>query len=202
MVLSQKRNVVSPLVRAVLVFAAVAALVTGVTFAALNDTATLAQNNVSSETADLKVSNGGAFGDNVQGFVADNLVPGTGKTFDFYLKNSSDFDMGVKAEVPGECSTYVSGTEGIPDCNDVLLTFKDTGSGAETTWTLQQLINGPKDIPGNPLLANSQGSAPADGDEGDFQITFDLDEDDVSGSSASLDASFDLIFSGVQVNGD
>lgn len=189
---------ISPVIRAVLVFGAVAALVTGVTFAALSDTATLEDNHVASGTTDLQVSNGGAYGDEVAGFNASNIVPGTGQTFPFFLKNGSAFDMDIKVKVDGACSDYVNGSQGIPDCGDVLVTFTDTASATSETYTLQQLINAPRVVPGNPLTANTAGTAPASGDEGDYEITFDLDAGDVTGSSATLTAPFDLVFTGTQ----
>ena len=191
------RNI-NPVARAMGVIGAVAVLATAVTFAALSDTATLEDNNLTSDTADLQVSNGGAYGDSVAGFSATDVVPGVGKTFSFYLKNGSDFDMNVTASVPGACGDYVDGNDGIPNCGDVLLTFTDTESTDDETYTLQQLINGPKDLPGNPLPANTAGSAPADADEGDFTVKFDLDPDDVTGATASLTNPFDLVFTGTQ----
>jgi hypothetical protein len=190
---------ISPLVRAIFVIGAVAALVTSITFAALSDDATLASNNLSSDTADLQISNGGAYGDNVAGFNASNVVPGVGEEFSFYLSNASDFDMDVTVAVSGVCADYVNGADGITDCGDVKLTFMDTNTTTSTTYTLQQLINAPKDLPGNSLVAGSAGTAPADGTEGDFTVTFDLDPSGVSGSSASLTAPFDLVFTGTQV---
>lgn len=189
---------ISPVMRAVLVIGAVAALVTGVTFAALSDTATLADNHMTTNSADLQVSNGGAYGDDVAGFNANNVVPGTGQTFPFFLKNGSGFDMNITVSVAGPCSTYVNGSQGISDCSDVLVTFKDTQSATESTYTLQQLIDAPQIVPGDQLPANTAGTAPASGDEGDYEITFDLDPADVTGTSATLTEAFDLVFTGTQ----
>jgi len=190
---------ISPLLRAIGVMGAVAVLVTGATFAALSDNATLTANNISSDTADLQVSNGGAYADSQTGFDASDIAPGVGETFDFYLKNSSSFDMAVTVEVTGVCSDYISGTLGIPNCGDVLLTFDDEVAGGETTYTLQQLINAPKELPGNPFSAGAAGSAAVAGTEGNFTLHMDLKASDITGSSAALDAPFDLVFSGEQI---
>lgn len=191
---------VNPLLRAILVISGVAVLVAGTTFAALSDNATLVGNTMSSDTADLQVSNGGAFGDRVQGFAAEDIVPGVGKTFPFYLANGSDFDMNVEVSVPDKTCTDIIGTaSGITNCSQIEITFTDlsNASGDSETYTLQQLINSPRELPGNVLLANSQGSGAATLDEGDYEVTFDFKPGGVSGSSVST-APFDLEFSGEQ----
>lgn len=183
--------------RATLVVAMVSALVVGVTFAALSDDAGLTGNTLASETADLQVSSGGAYSDSATGFAATDLIPGDGQTFAFYLSNGSDFDMNVTASVDGVCSDYIDEVT-IPNCGDVLVSFTDKNSATTLDYTLQQLINNPQDLPGNALEANEAGSVPSDVEEGDFEVTFDLDADDVTGDSVSVSA-FDITFNGTQV---
>ena len=57
-----------PLLRAVGVFGAVAAIATGATFAALGSQATLTSSTISSATADLRVWDGAAFSPTGPGF--------------------------------------------------------------------------------------------------------------------------------------
>ncbi len=192
----------SPVVRALLVVGGVMSLATGATFAALSDSTTLTDNNIISDTADLSISNGGTFGDTAAGFAAMNITPGIGQTFNFYMKNSSTFGMIVTARVPDICSLIVTpGNDNIGDCKDVLVTFDDETPGDnQITYTLQQLMDGPQLLPNSGLLPGEvQGSPTVAGTKGNYTIKLDLDPAGVIGTSARLNAPFDIIFNGVQV---
>jgi hypothetical protein len=131
-----KTNAISPVVRAVLVIGAVAALVTGVTFAALESEATLTQNTIAGADA-LKVNNDPAnevFNQSEQGFDFANVVPGiaSSQTENFELQNTSTTVVNVNVQIPTP-PALPTGVTG----DDITFTF-DTVPGAtpvEATWT-------------------------------------------------------------------
>ncbi len=65
----------SPLVRAVAVFTGVVALVSGVTFAALQSQATLTNNTIASAKAGLQVKSTGSFASQDAGFAFTGVLP-------------------------------------------------------------------------------------------------------------------------------
>ena len=187
---------INPLVRSLMVVGGVAVLVGGVTFAALNDSATLTGNTISSDTADLQVSNGGAYGDDVNGFVVENVVPGTGKTYSFYLKNGSDFPMKVSAKLaaaPVVTATNISNLDKVI----VKIAGDDGVCTAVVNTNLNALNTGSVALPCDPLPANEQGVGGVQ-HVGNYKITFDLDPAALTGGVASVSA-FNLVFTGEQV---
>src|SRR5262249_19629861 len=93
---------INPLARAVGIFGAVAALAAGVTFAALQSSATLTDSSIDTGNADIQVYN---FSDNqwessAPGFTITNLVPGTGSDQNFYLRNTGSVDYDLTATIP------------------------------------------------------------------------------------------------------
>jgi hypothetical protein len=91
---------INPLARAIGVIGAVAALTTGVTFAALNSQATLTNTTISSATADLLLWDGDTFESTAPGFTITDLVPGTGVEKPLYFKNAVGVPLAVTAHVP------------------------------------------------------------------------------------------------------
>lgn len=100
---------INPLARAILVVAAVAGLVTAVTFATVNSTATLTNNSVSTATADLEVSTdadcattGTGFSSSVTGFDFTGIVPGGAASadFEFCLRNAGDANLSTLLTIP------------------------------------------------------------------------------------------------------
>jgi hypothetical protein len=89
----------SPMVRAVGTMGAVAALVGGITFAAFtSNTVALTGNTMSTSTAALQISNGGAYStSSVTGFNF-TLTPGTPSSpFTFYLDNTGTIPLTLTA---------------------------------------------------------------------------------------------------------
>jgi hypothetical protein len=132
----------SPVVRAVGVIGAVSVLATSVTFAAMQSTATLAENTVASGTADLVIdSNTGAgfddnFTDNEQGFNFVGIIPGvTDSTVgSIKLRNAGDTTLDVKVAVPA-APVLSSGLT----ASMVHLIFHPVVSGSDVNVTLADL---------------------------------------------------------------
>jgi hypothetical protein len=135
MVLAQRINKITPLARAILVIAVVAAFVTGVTFAALQDTATLSNNTINSDVDGLLVDSDGdeSFGTTDEGFAFNNIAPGgTSDPMAFQLKNDTDGPLVVHVQVTGE-SALPAGVD--PD--DITFIFDLPGGGTDdvsATW--------------------------------------------------------------------
>lgn len=139
MAFAQSINRISPLARAILVIGAVTALVTGVTFAALQNTATLTNNtinSISSENDGLLVDsdNNNTFGKTDQGFAFHNINPGGSSGFKtFKVKNETgNNNVDVYIQVTGE--------EPLPagvDPDDIDFIFDVPGgdlNDVEATW--------------------------------------------------------------------
>ena len=133
---------ISPVVRAILVIGAVAALVTGVTFAALESEATLTQNTIAGEDA-LQVNNdpegNATFSQTEQGFNFINIVPGvaSSQTENFELRNTSTTTVDVNVQIPTP-PTLPAGVTG----EDITFTFEAVGGGGPVTATWTDLITG------------------------------------------------------------
>lgn len=132
-----KLKKLSPIARAVGVMGATTALVTGVTFAALQNTATLTGNTINSSIDGLLVDSdgNGSFGTTDQGFAFTSVAPGgesDSKTFK--LKNTTDTVMDVNVQVTGE-SALPAGV----DPSDITFVF-DTGNGSPVMATWAEII--------------------------------------------------------------
>lgn len=186
----------NPIARAIAVFGATAALVTGVTFAALSSSATLTESTINSATASLKVWDGASFESTAPGFTVTNLVPGTQtQEYPFYLQNES-----LPLNVTVQSSTPVS-AEGFDNFADVKvrITSNEPGCGSNVVETdLGALIAGPIALPCNALAANSQGNDAVPATEGNFSMSFNIPAEEVSGGSASVGA-FTFTLVGTQV---
>lgn len=126
---------ISPVARAVLVIGAVMALVTSMTFAALQDTATLTNNTITSDIDGLLVDSDGdgSFGKTDEGFAFTNIEPGgTSDVKQFALKNDTEAAKVVNVQVTGE--------EALPagvDPTDIVFIFDLPGgddNDLEATW--------------------------------------------------------------------
>lgn len=186
---------ISPVVRAVLVVGAVAALVTGVTFAALDSQATLTDNRVASATAGLQVDNTddntSSGGSTDVGFKFTGLVPGAeflNPGHNFKLTNSGDADLRVKVKVSGSVST------GTIDKTKVHFQFDNltntSASENPIVYTLAELEAAGQWLPG----VQAPDSLVA-GQDQDFRVKVRLDTDAVAGSSATID-NFTFTFTG------
>lgn len=131
----KRRFRINPLVRAIGVMSAVAVLVGGVTFAALQDTATLTNNTISSDVDGLLVDSDGdkSFAKTDEGFAFSNIEPGGESSFKtFELKNENDEAIEVNVQVTGE-EPLPAGVE--PD--DITFIFDLPGGGTNdvsATW--------------------------------------------------------------------
>lgn len=183
---------ISPVIRAVLVVGAVAALVTGVTFAALDSEATLTDNDLASATVGLQVNNTDNGGDPAAtdtGFDITGLVPGSEYLppgYHFSLTNTGDTDMRVKVKVTG-------GTEsGTVDKTKVHFRFDNTtdatSSPVEYTWA--ELEAAGQTLPG---VSDPDDLGVAETNHFDMRVK--LDADAITGSSASID-DFTFTFTG------
>lgn len=198
MVLARQIN---PVVRAVAVIASVMALVTGVTFAALQDSVTLENNTIASANADLLIWNGSSFQKSAAGFTVTGLVPGQGSAENFfYLKNNGANPLTIKASVPADPAAPDGGYDFSGWEN---LTVKITGyapgcADPVVNTTMQALLAGNVAMPCNPLAAGAQGDSGNQATAGNYSMKFDIDPDSVTGDSPGV-GSFDIVLNGTAV---
>ncbi len=183
---------VNPMTRAVMVIASVAALVTGVTFAALQSQATLTDSTVNTATAGLTLWDGDSFESTAPGFTVTGLVPGVGTApLPFYFKNSG-VALNLTAHVPATPTS-----SGFTGWENLKVTIKDDNDNAVTNTTMQALLAGEVPINGGPLSSGAQGDSNTPSTEGNFTAKFDIEPTSITGSSASVGA-FNIIFTGTQ----
>lgn len=133
---------ISPVVRAVLVIGVVAALVTSVTFAALESEATLTQNTIEGADA-LQVNNdpegNTVFNQTEQGFNFEDIVPGVASSQieNFQLKNTSATTVDVNVQIPTP-PALPAGVTG----DDITFTFDTVPGSTPVTATWTQLTTG------------------------------------------------------------
>jgi hypothetical protein len=135
MVLSQKINRISPLARAILVIGAIAALVTGVTYAQLtSNTVTLTNNTLAAASAHLVLESGdtdctGVTTTTGVGMSFENLVPGVeSEAFDFCLGNDGEVPLDISVSIP----TDISGSTIPADKVTLKLVCDDIGTVEDT----------------------------------------------------------------------
>src|SRR6266545_1083516 len=127
---------INPVVRATVVIGAVAALVTGVTFAALQSQATLTDNTIASATAALQVNNTddatNGLGSTDVGFAFSDLLPGAdyGPAKHFSLKNNGTADLKVTVKATGTTTT------GTIDKAKVHIKFTNTDTSTSAEYTM------------------------------------------------------------------
>lgn len=119
----------SPVARAMLVFGVVASLVTGVTFAALNNQATLTNNTISSATAELQIKSSGQFAPQDAGFAFSDIIPGGPAVPEpggaFQLRNTGGTDLDISVSIPA--LPVFSGGEVDPSKVDLIVGCSTTG---------------------------------------------------------------------------
>lgn len=192
----------SPLVRAVFVIGAVAALVSSITFAVLSDTATLAGSTMSTTNAELQIYDftepTPGWKNSAPGFAFNNLVPGTfSSPSSFYLKNAGGVNMNITAHVPDEPT--VTGDLSIDWTTKVKITITGEACSPPVTTDLAALLAGEVALPCNPLNAGATGHSGIPGTAGNYNIKVNVEADAVSGSGPIVINAFDIIFTGTQV---
>lgn len=195
MVLAKKIN---PVARAVMTITAVAALVSGVTFAATSQ-ATLTGNNITmaAATADLQLWNGIEFASTAPGFSFSDLEPGEeSDPFNFYFKNNGNVPLDVTASIP----TLPDLTALSFGADDVTLTFYGAESCAEAPLvrTMTELNDVTLDeLPCNPLEEDAQGVVGEDAtNEANYRVTAKIAETVELGDTTEVVPSFDIVFTG------
>lgn len=185
---------ISPVTRAVGVFGAVAVVVGGVTYAALQSQATLTSNTISSATANLRVDNLGngiGYTTSDAGFKFTNLIPGAGygeaKQFKLHNAGNSNLQVTVYATAGS-----VSGTL---DKNKVHVKFtnKSLSTPGSVQYTLAQLEADYNGLPG--LVDDDFLDTSTPGEENEFDVQVKLDDGAVGGSGAT-NSGFSLVFTG------
>lgn len=185
----------SPIVRAVGVIGVVAALVTSVTYAALQSQATLTNNTISSATAGLSVNNtddaapGGATD---VGFAFTGVVPGgaSSSVGNFTLANDGTSDLDISVAVP-TLPTWVVTPSGTVDNTKVTVAISCT-AGSVTfagSATLSSMNAGPVDLTGGQL---------AQGQTATCTASISMAADAFTGSSATA-TDFDFVFTGTAI---
>jgi len=188
-----KKFKINPLLRSMGIFAAVAALATGVTFAALNNQATLSSTTLTSATASLKVYDFSVpgFESTAPGFTITGLVPGTGVTKTAYFQNDGGVPLAITAHVPTLPSS--SGFSGWQN-----LTVDITAQGCNVINTNMLALNaGEVDLPCNPLAAGAAGNSNTPNTPGNYDFHFDVIPASISGSQVTV-GPFDIVFTGTQ----
>lgn len=187
-----------PLVRALGVFGIVAALVTSVTFAALQSQATLTNNTITSATAGLEVKSSGSFAAQDAGFVFSGALPGgpavpaTGHAFQ--LRNSGTANLVVAASIP-TMPTFTVGSSGVADpaMIDVILSCIAGANSFSVTASVADLVaahaTGGVVMPSDILPAGS-------GNVADCTAQVQLNSGAFTGSSLTT-GNFNLVFTGV-----
>jgi predicted ribosomally synthesized peptide with SipW-like signal peptide len=168
----------NPIARAVGVMGVVAALATGVTFAAFSSTATLTDNTISAADANLLVWDGDSFESTAPGFTIADLVPGEGSTDNmFYLQNNSGGALYVSAHVP-DMPDEPEGGYGFTGWENLKVTFKSYAPDCEepeVNTTMAALLAGNVELPCNTLAEGAQGNAGEQATEGNYSVSYDID---------------------------
>lgn len=189
---------INPVVRAVLVIASVMTLVTGITFAALQDSVTLQNNTISSASSDLLIWDGDSFEKQAPGFTVTDLIPGNGsQEYPFYLKNNGGTALNVTAHVPSEPAEPAGGYD-FTGWENLKVTIKsnEPGCAEDTVNTdMAALLAGEVALPCNPLASGAQGNAGELETEGNYTVKFDIDPASVTGDNPGV-GNFDLVLSG------
>jgi len=181
---------INPVLRATGVIGVTAAMVTGVTFAALNSQATLTDNTISTATAGLEV---GLAADNLSatedGFDVTGLVPGTGVDQDFYLRNIGDTPLDVTVNVPN-LPGAPEGGYGFTGFDNLTVKLTSEACDAVVTTNMQALHDGQVALPCNALEEAGEANTPTK-----YTAHIDINPDVVTGSHAGV-GNFNLVFTG------
>lgn len=187
--------------RSVAVIGGMGALITGVTFAALTaGPATLANNTLSTATADLQISNGGDFGAKVDGFAIADLVPGAGSEHKkFYLKNSGAIDLQIAASVT-KAPEVPAGGYGFDGMENLKVFIKNLGTNETLSTDMAALLAGDVTIPGSLAAGQPQQAAEEGSHPGTYEIWYDITPSAITGAKAGV-GPFNLEFTGSQTVG-
>ena len=182
----------NPVLRATGVIGTVAALVTGITFAALSSQATLTANTIASATADLQVNNtdnAGAFGATDTGYAFTGIIPGGAgsNVGNFQLKNNGTATLSLKLSVSGTPVCTAVPAAVVP--TNKIHVLVQRGAGAPLDFLLSDLVTGPVALTGGNLNATLT-------ETDNVQVKMDVDA--FTGSSASCTA-FNFVFDGAGV---
>jgi len=173
--------------------AAVAILVSGVTYAALQSQQTkLTGNTIQTATANLQISQDGtAYAASQGGFAFTNLVPGGPALpvagYSFFLKNAGGAPLTLKLAVSSTPSNVQS-----VDLTKVHVILTAIGASLTQNFTLQSLIDA---APTGGLAINLPASMLPSSTQ-PFAVAVSMDSDAVNGSSASI-SNLDFSFTGV-----
>lgn len=190
----QRISIINPTLRAIGVISAVAVLVGGVTFAALNSQATLTNSSINSATASLKLWDGDSWDSTAPGFIITDLIPGTGVTKPLYMQNAGTVGLNVVAHVPvAPSATGFSGWENLT----VAIKSYKPACGITVNTNMADLLAGDVALPCNTFTAGAAGDGNVQWTEGNYDFKFDITPAAVTGSSASV-GNFDIVFSGTQ----
>jgi hypothetical protein len=184
---------INPVLRAIWVVGSVAVLVTGVTFAAMQDQASLTGVNMASATADLKVDGAdslvGYSQSEASAFDFNGLIPGGAAVSEtFKLKNEGSTDLDIVVKVTPVTTVNID-----KDLIKVKFINQDKSVEAEYTLTALESNTGLPGISG-PVDASGIGALEDGGVEA-FKMEVRLEAGAVTGTGGSVDA-FDLIFTG------
>ena len=190
MTIAQRINKISPLARAVLVIGAVAALVTGITMAQFNSTATLTDNTLASASAELLVDGSDEDTEPTSsepGFDFDGLAPGEESDVEtLLLRNAGDLDMNVTVYATPSAVVGLADNDKIHFC----FTRETAPASSEECFTRSDMLGTFNTLPGNPITAE-------DPDEDvEYSLVVKVDSDH-PGSGFEVDP-FDLVFTGTQ----
>jgi predicted ribosomally synthesized peptide with SipW-like signal peptide len=187
----------NPVTKAVGVFAAVAIIVGGVTYAAFQSQATLSDNTISSATAGLQVDNlgnGAGFATSDAGFSFTGIVPGAdyGTPQQFKLKNSGDTDLQVTVFATDGASS------GILNKNKIHVKFTNTSlsTPGSVEYTLAELQSMEKGLPGMGIASNDSLDTSGSGEENTFNVQVKIDADAVNNGNGASVSGFDLVLTG------
>lgn len=191
----KRTNTIRVISRSVLVFMATIAMVGGVTFATLqSQTAIVKGNTIQTASANLQLSaNGTNYSNSIDGYVFGNLIPGGAAVptsgYPVYLKNSGSVPLALKLSVGS--STVLPANI---DASKVHIILNPSAGGAPQNILLSDLLS----VTGSGV-ALSQATRLTAGQSMSFLIQVAMDQDAVSGSSASID-SIDFNFGATAVN--
>jgi predicted ribosomally synthesized peptide with SipW-like signal peptide len=182
---------INPVLRATGVIGVVAAMVTGVTFAALNSQATLTDNTISTATVGLEVGTAANdTGASKQGFAVTGLIPGTGVDKNFYLLNTGDTPLDVTAHVP-TLPGAPEGGYGFSGFENLTVDITSPDCAEDVVHTNMQALNaGEVALPCDDLPVAGEGD-----DARQYVAHIDIKPEAVSGAHAGVD-NFDLVFTG------
>ncbi|MDL2363371.1 MAG: hypothetical protein QFB86_03245 [Patescibacteria group bacterium] len=188
----KRQNIKQALVRSIAIVGAVMALVSGVTYAALqSQPGVFRGSTIHTAIASLQVSNNGTtFGSTIDGLGFNSLVPGGSPSpssgYPVYVRNVGTAPLAIKLSVP----TGISNLDNV-DLNKVHVLVTPFGIGTAQNITLQDLITSPVSIVNGGRMIAGQTSI--------FTMQVSLDADAVTGPSGSI-TNIDFTFGGAAVN--